>query len=242
VTANGITERLYRTGDQARFLRDGTVQFLGRTDNQIKLRGYRIELEEIEAVLRRHPGVRQACVVAEREGASVRRLLAYCVPAADAGLSESVLREHLQSAVPQYMVPEIFVALDSLPLTPNGKVDREKLPRPDAAARGQARDYVTPNTSQEKLVADIVAEVLRIERVGVTDNLFERGADSLQVFQIASRAAKAGVPITPRLVLTHRTIRAVLGALETTQSAAHKSAPLLKPVQRQKYRAKLETS
>jgi len=136
MTAEGVTERLYRTGDQARFLQDGTLQFLGRTDNQIKLRGYRIELEEIEAVLRRHPSIRQVCVVAERDGGSVKRLLAYCVPAANVTLSESALREHLQSALPQYMLPEAFVVLNSLPLTANGKVDREKLPSQDATRRG----------------------------------------------------------------------------------------------------------
>ncbi|HVT28657.1 MAG TPA: amino acid adenylation domain-containing protein, partial [Lacipirellulaceae bacterium] len=214
VTAEGVTERLYRTGDQVRFLQGGTLQFLGRTDNQIKLRGYRIELEEIEAVLRRHPDIRQVCVVAEREGAGVKRLLAYCVPAANVTLSESALREHLRSALPQYMLPETFVTLDALPLAANGKVDREKLPSPAATRIGRAREYVAPSTPQEKVLADIAADILRIERVGATDNLFELGADSLQIFQIASRAAKATIPITPRLVLTHRTIRAVLGNLK----------------------------
>jgi non-ribosomal peptide synthetase component E (peptide arylation enzyme) len=240
VTAEGVSERLYRTGDQVRFLQDGTLQFLGRTDNQIKLRGYRIELEEIEAVLRRHPGIRQVCVVAEREGAGVKRLLAYCVPVSNVTLSDTALREHLRSALPQYMVPEAFVMLDGLPLAANGKVDRNKLPSPASIRIGRGRDYIAPSTPQEKVLADIAADILRIERVGATDNLFELGADSLQIFQIASRAAKAAIPITPRLVLTHRTIRAVLGNLKTNESAPHRSAPLLKPVERQKYRTKIE--
>jgi acyl-CoA synthetase (AMP-forming)/AMP-acid ligase II len=140
-SAEGVTERLYRTGDQARFLQDGALQFLGRTDNQVKLRGYRIELEEIEAVLRRHADIRQVCVVAEREGANVKRLLAYCVPVANVTLSESALREHLRSALPQYMLPEAFVVLDSLPLTANGKVDRENLPSPDASEGGVVASF-----------------------------------------------------------------------------------------------------
>jgi amino acid adenylation domain-containing protein len=233
--SNGAVERLYRTGDQARFLPDGSVQFLGRTDNQIKLRGYRIELDEIEVVLRRHAGVRQACVVAEREGVSVRRLLAYCVPAENANLDETTLREHLLSILPQYMIPSAFILLNSLPLTPTGKVDKQKLPSPDFP--DQAQDHVAPTTPQEKCLAAIVSEVLRIENVGTTDNLFQLGADSLQVFQITSRAAKQGLPVTPRLVLQHRTIAEVLSAMNASQSQPRAPSTTITRVARQKYRA-----
>jgi amino acid adenylation domain-containing protein len=242
VRPDGVAERIYRTGDQARFLPEGTIQFLGRTDNQVKLRGYRIELDEIEAVLRRHPGVRHACVVAEREGASVKRLVAYCVPAEKVSLSETALHEHLRSALPQYMLPEAIMSLDALPLTPNGKVDRNKLPSPAQTRDGRARECVAPSTPQEKHLAEIVADVLHIERVGVTDNLFELGADSLQVFQIASRAVKTGLAITPRMVLKLRTIRRVLGELATANPSSASPTSVIKPVARQKYRATVEGS
>src|SRR5262249_36056604 len=166
-------QRLYRTGDQARFLPTGAVQFLGRSDNQIKLRGYRIELDEIEAVLRRNPKVRQACVIAERASGAVTRLVAYCVPAGDGRLSEKDINEFLRSNLPDYMVPAVIITLESLPLTTNGKVDRAKLPAPPSVSLVEVGNYAPPSTAQEKMFADIVMEVLRVDRVGVTDNLFQ---------------------------------------------------------------------
>jgi amino acid adenylation domain-containing protein len=232
----GKPQRLYRTGDLARFLPTGAVQFLGRNDNQIKLRGYRIELDEIEAVLRRNPNVRQACVIAERASGAVTRLVAYCVPARDGSLSENDLREFLRSNLPDYMVPAAIVTLESLALTPNGKVDRAKLPSPPSADLMEARNYTPPSTPQEKLFANIVMEVLRIDRVGVTDNLFQLGADSLHIFQMASRAVKAGLQITPRMVLQFRTIKAVLAELNRSEPTATKKPSAILPVAREKYR------
>ena len=233
---NGKPQRLYRTGDLARFLPTGAVQFLGRNDNQIKLRGYRIELDEIEAVLRRNPNVRQACVIAERASGAVTRLVAYCVPARDRSLSESDLREFLRSNLPDYMIPAVLVTLESLPLTPNGKVDRAKLPSPPSADLVEAGNYTPPSTPQEKMFANIVMEVLRVDRVGVTDNLFQLGADSLHIFQIASRAVKAGLQITPRMVLQLRTIKAVLAELNKSEPATTKKPSAILPVAREKYR------
>ena len=238
---NGSSERLYRTGDRVRFLADGNIQFLGRLDNQIKLRGYRIELDEIEAVLRSHAEVRQACVIAERQGASVSRLLAYVVPANEAQFDESALREHLRSQLPQYMMPALIVALDVLPLTANGKVDRARLPSPESSVSTQARNFVPPATAEEKLLADIISEVLDVPRVGTTDNLFELGADSLRMFQITSRANKSGLAITPRLMLQYRTIQAVLVATEKEKSSSPAPAAIRR-VARERYRvaAKVE--
>ena len=234
LTSSGAVERLYRTGDLARFLPSGAVQFLGRNDNQVKLRGYRIELDEIEAVLRRHPTVRQACVIAERAGTAVTRLIAYYVAAEETASTDSAIREHLRSNLPEYMVPNAIVALEVLPLTANGKVDRAKLPAPQTATKSDK--YVVPNTAREKLIADIVKEVLGIERVGLTDNLFQLGADSLHVFQITSRAVKAGLPITPRMVLQFRTIQDVLAELDKSESVVTKPTPTITRVARQKYR------
>jgi amino acid adenylation domain-containing protein len=236
LTPQQKTERLYRTGDLARFLADGTIQFLGRNDNQVKLRGYRIELDEIEAVLRRHPAVRQACVIAERAGAAVTRLIAYYVTAENTTVSDAVIREHLRSNLPEYMVPGAIVALEVLPLTTNGKVDRAKLPVPRAASTSETGKYIVPNTPQEKTLANIVTEVLGIERVGVTDNLFQLGADSLHVFQITSRAVKAGLPVTPRMVLQLRTIQDVLAELSKSEGAATSKPAAIAPVAREKYR------
>jgi amino acid adenylation domain-containing protein len=235
-TPNGKVERLYRTGDQARFLPDGAVQFLGRRDNQVKLRGFRIELDEIEAVMRSHPDVRQACIVADRQGATVSRLIAYCVPAEKGRFDEAGLRTYLRTKLPPYMIPAVIVPMESLPLTANGKVDRSKLPSPEPGSSAQAREYVAPDTSKEKLLADIVSEVLGVKRVGVTDDLFELGADSLRVFQVTSRAVKAGLGITPRQVMQFRAIRAVLSEAEKAQSSSPAPITAIKRVAREKYR------
>ena len=235
-TSEGTTERLYRTGDLARLLTDGTVQFLGRNDNQIKLRGYRIELDEIEAVLRSHPRVRQACVIAEKAGTAVTRIVAYYVVAESTSVSDAEIREHLRSRLPDYMVPGAIVALEVFPLTANGKVDKAKLPAPRSTSAADGGKYIVANTPQEKLLVDIVKEVLGAERVGITDNLFQLGADSLHVFQITSRAAKAGIPVTPRMVLQLRTIQDVLAALSKSEGAATTAPAAIKRVAREKYR------
>jgi amino acid adenylation domain-containing protein len=241
IGADGQVERVYRTGDRVSFLPDGTVQFLGRTDNQIKLRGYRIELGEIEAVLRRCPAVREAYVIAQRDGAVVRRLVAYCVLTEKVSSPEAMLQEYLRSVLPQYMRPEVFVFLDSFPLTPNGKVDRDRLPAPESAQGSRPKERVAPSTPQEELLARIVQEVLQVGDIGVTDSLFELGADSLHIFQIASRAAKAGLAITPRLILTHRTIGNVLKEFAGSEVDRPEPEPsMIKPVARQKYRVRLD--
>lgn len=236
---NGSIERLYRTGDRVRLLADGNIQFLGRADNQIKLRGYRVELDEIEAVMRNHPNVRQGCVVPERQGAVVNRLIAYVVPTSGKGFDETTLREHLRSQLPQYMLPAVIVTLDALPLNPNGKVDRARLPSPEFTIGANARNFVAPTTPQEKLLSEIVAEVLSLPRVGVTDNFFELGADSLRIFQITSRANKAGLVVTPRQMLQHRTIQAVLADADKENASSSALAPIRR-VARERYRVAAE--
>ena len=173
--------RLYRTGDRCRWLADGTVEFLGRMDQQVKVRGFRVELGEIEAALRQDAGVAECAVVAREDVRGDRRLVAYVVGEARA----EALREQLRRSLPEYMVPAAFVVLDRLPLTPNGKLDRKALPAPDLASAEER--YVAPRTPVEEVLAGIWAEVLRLERVGVEESFFELGGHSLLATRVVSR-------------------------------------------------------
>ncbi|HEY7768000.1 amino acid adenylation domain-containing protein, partial [Longimicrobium sp.] len=174
--------RLYRTGDLARWRADGTMEFIGRTDFQVKVRGFRIELGEIEARLAEHADVREAAVMAREDVPEDVRLVAYVVGEVDA----EALREHLSSALPEYMVPAAYVRLDALPLTPNGKLDRKALPAPDGDAFA-SRKYEAPVGTIEVALAEIWAELLRVERVGRRDNFFDQGGHSLLALQVLSR-------------------------------------------------------
>ncbi len=234
--AGNSSARMYKSGDLGRFLNNGDLEYFGRGDDQVKIHGFRIELGEIEAALAQHPSVRQGAVMARKDGPGEKKLVAYVVPVNGSTPEGSHVREFLQSKLPAHMIPYAYVPMASLPLTVNGKVDRSKLPAPDMGATARTREYVAPSTSQEKTLADILAEVLHIERVGVTDNLFELGADSLHVFQITSRAVKAGLQVTPRLLLQQRTIRSVLAEMDRAQVPVRPQAPAIVPVARQKYR------
>jgi hypothetical protein len=173
--------RMYRTGDLARWRADGTMEFVGRTDFQVKVRGFRIELGEIEAGLRSHPAVREAVVLAREDAPGDQRLAAYFVGAADA----DTLRRHLSTALPEYMVPAAYVRLDALPLTPNGKIDRKALPAPEGDAYA-SREYEAPEGKIEVALAELWAELLRVERVGRGDNFFELGGHSLLALRVVS--------------------------------------------------------
>ncbi len=201
--------RLYRTGDRARYRPDGAIEFLGRIDEQLKLRGFRIEPGEIESVLRQHADVRECVVMVREDAPGDVRLVAYIVPHREQGtgdrgqesivsdtaslspitshLSPAELRTFLQERLPDYMVPADFVLLDALPLTPNGKLDRRALPAPDRPVSSEA--FVAPRTSTEAQLAQIWAEVLRLERVGIHDNFFALGGHSLLATQIVSRVS-----------------------------------------------------
>ena len=200
--------RLYRTGDRARYRANGEIVFLGRADQQVKVRGYRVELEEIEAALRQHAAVHEAVVVAREEGAGDVRLVAYVVQGSGVrgqGSEDSAheilisdprsltpdLRGFLQVRLPGFMVPSAFVVLDALPLTPNGKVDRKALPAPETALLGQDGGFVAPRTPFEEILAAIWADVLGLERVGARDNFFEVGGHSLLAAQIVARAGES---------------------------------------------------
>jgi acyl-coenzyme A synthetase/AMP-(fatty) acid ligase/acyl carrier protein len=179
--------RLYKTGDLARFLTNGQVEYLGRTDQQIKIRGFRIELGEVEAVLSQHPAI-QHCVVAAREDKpGDKRLVAYWVAAEAEVPTSNELRQFLQQTLPDYMIPVAFIQLATLPLTPNGKVDRRALPQPDLSALHSSSNYIAPRTPLEQQLADIWAEVLQLEQVGIHDNFFELGGHSLLATQVVTR-------------------------------------------------------
>ncbi|HKV13155.1 MAG TPA: amino acid adenylation domain-containing protein [Thermoanaerobaculia bacterium] len=187
-------ERLYRTGDLARRLPGGELELLGRIDHQVKVRGFRIELGEVEETLRRHPAVADAAVAA-RDDLSDRRLVAYVTarPGAPAP-SPGALRAALREALPDSMVPSVFVLLDSLPRTPNGKVDHRALPAPEAARPTLERTFVAPRNAVEEVLAGIWAEVLGLDRVGVDDDFFELGGHSLLATQVVSRIAETLAP------------------------------------------------
>src|SRR5262249_49967002 len=161
--------RVYRTGDRARYLADGHLEFLGRIDHQVKIRGFRIELGEIETVLSQHPAVREAVVLVRGDEAAGRRLVAYLVGDGQGSASIRELRGYLGERVPEYMIPAAFVVLDALPLTPNGKIDRRALPAPEREHREFERGYVAARTAEEEIVAGIWMQVMGLDRVGVID-------------------------------------------------------------------------
>ncbi|WP_309094583.1 condensation domain-containing protein [Streptomyces sp.] len=196
--------RLYRTGDLARLRPDGTVEFLGRADQQVKIRGFRVEPGEVEAVARALPGVRRAAVVARQDGTAPRRLVAYVEPEPDGDdvPDPAALRHALAERLPAPCVPAAVVVLPALPHTPSGKLDRRALPAPDFT---RASTFDPPRTEPEKVLCALFAEILGIERVGVHDDFFTLGGDSVVSVRLADRARRAGLALSPRDVFTHRT-------------------------------------
>ena len=180
--------RFYRTGDRARYLPDGNIEFLGRVDNQIKIRGHRVELEEVESALNQHPAVKESVVVLrERDLPGDKHLVGYFVPSQDSSPSVIDLRGFLRQKVPEYMMPAIFIAIDALPLSPNGKIDRSKLPPPGDSRPNLENAFVEPRAEIEELVAQVWREVLKLEKIGVHDNFFELGGHSLLATRVIAR-------------------------------------------------------
>ncbi|HEU0077931.1 MAG TPA: AMP-binding protein, partial [Longimicrobiaceae bacterium] len=208
--------RAYRSGDRARWLPSGELEFLGRVDAQVKVRGFRIEPGEVEAALERHPAVREAAVVVREDAAGERRLVAYV--AADGEAADAAeLREHLRGRLPEYMVPSAVVVLDALPLTPTGKVDRRALPAPE----GSGEEFVAPRTPAEAALAGIWAEVLGAERVGVHDDFFALGGHSLLATRVATRVQEAfGVDIPLRAIFEAPTVAGLAERVEAAAPAA----------------------
>jgi amino acid adenylation domain-containing protein len=213
--------RMYRTGDFARWLPDGGAQFLGRIDEQAKIRGYRVELGEIRAHLTAQPEVDDAAVIVRNAATSSARIAGYVVldraVAAAPPLGE--LRRRLAERLPAHLVPDVLVSLPELPLTPNGKLDRDALPEPRIGTDG-ATPYLPPETDTERLLADVIADVLDLPRVGRADNFFELGCHSLHAMDIAARSRKGGIEVTAQQVLKCQTV-AELARHATAGPATH---------------------
>jgi acyl carrier protein len=216
--------RLYRTGDLARHLPDGDIEYLGRLDHQVKIRGYRVELGEIEAVVSRHPAIREAVVLA-RDAGGEQSLVAYLVCHGQANPTVTELRVFLQSLLPDYMVPSSYVFLDSLPLTTNGKVDRKALPKPDTIRPNLEETFVAPTGAVESALAEIWAEVLGLERVGVHDNFFDLGGHSLLLMQLHGKInEKFQTDISLVELFEHSTVYAQAKRLSNQGSATAETA------------------
>lgn len=198
--------RLYRTGDLGRFLPSGEIEFLGREDFQVKVQGYRIELGEIESALMQHPDLRSAVAVVHGEPRGAKQLVAFVVPQTAHDVPQD-LRDFLGTTLPRYMVPDVYVEIDALPLTANGKVDRRALVVPEQVAEESAAPYEAPRTPVEEVVAEVWASMLGIERVGVHDNFFALGGDSLMAMRAVVHLRKAlGTELPIRVLFDSQTL------------------------------------
>ena len=198
--------RLYRTGDLAKFPTKDTLEFIGRRDHQVKIRGFRIELEEVAGALRQHPNTRDCAVVLREDTPGRKQLIAYVVPRQQPATTSSDLREFLAQNLPDYMIPAVFMTLDALLLTPNGKIDLAALPAP---TRSDDNIYAGPLTRIERDLGEIWASVLGLDRVGIHDNYFELGGDSIRSIQIRAKAQRLGIEFTVQDLFQQQTIQAL---------------------------------
>jgi amino acid adenylation domain-containing protein len=198
--------RLYRTGDLARYRQDGVIEFIGRRDYQVKVRGFRIELEEIEAVLAQHPSVQQVVVAAHEDSPGEKQLVAYVVASKDESLSSGEMRAYLKERLPAYMIPAHLMRLETLPLTPNGKVDRRALPPPTVATAAIEDAFVAPSTPAELVLAEAWKQVLGLEQVGINDNFFDLGGDSIRSIQLRAVVQMLGYDFSIQQLFQQQTI------------------------------------
>jgi len=220
--------RMYRTGDVARHRGDGELEYLGRVDEQVKVRGYRVEPGEIEAALRKHSAIRDSVVVAREDASGARRLIAYSTLRCESAPAVSELRQFLGETLPDYMLPVAFVFVDALPLTPNGKVDRRALPEPDQAMRRAGASFTPPRTVEEEILAGIWSRVLGVGQVGIDDNYFALGGDSIRSLQVVAQSQSQGLRFTIAALFKHQTIRELARALrefEIEAATPVKTAP-----------------
>ena len=231
--------RLYRSGDVARYRADGAVEFIGRRDAQVKVRGCRIELGEVESLLREHPGVQDVVALCRDDARGDKRVVAYVVARDGAELAAGDLRHHLQQRAPDYLVPSAFVSLAELPLTPNGKIDRAALPSPERANLEAAAPFVPPATPVEQAIADIYASVLRLDRVGSQESFFELGGHSLLATQIMARVRERfRVDVPLRGLFLNPTVAGLAAAVtEVLKDGAEARAPAIGRVAREQHRA-----
>jgi amino acid adenylation domain-containing protein len=213
--------RLYRSGDLGRYRLGGIIEYLGRSDQQVKVRGYRIELEEIQLILNQYPGIREVVVVNVKSEDESEMLVAYIVPegegSADLPATVSELRSFMESKLPEFMVPNMYVPLESLPLTPNGKVDRSALPAPDRDEMQAGLTYSAPRTLEEEVLVAIWSNVLGLEKVGIDDSYFLLGGDSIRAIQVVGQAAARGLEFSLEDLFRHRTIRQLARAIRASR-------------------------
>jgi acyl carrier protein len=202
--------RLYRTGDRVRSLPDGNIEFLGRADEQVKIRGIRIELGEIEAVLGQHTGVTEVAVVVQERAPGDKRLVAYVVAPGEPSPTDSELREFLRGKLPEHMVPAVYVPLEALPLTANGKLDRRALPEPEGVRLKPTSTFVAPRSELEQALSVLWRELLRVEEIGLNDSFFDLGGNSLLIVQMHERMrGELGVDIPLTELFEYPTIGAL---------------------------------
>ncbi|BDH71568.1 hypothetical protein MTP06_50170 [Streptomyces sp. PLM4] len=213
-----VGTRMYRSGDLARWLPDGTLEHLGRADDQVKVRGYRIELGEIETALTTHPHIHETLVTTHHDHDGHRRLLAYLVT--DTPLTPAQLRTHLAATLPDHMIPALYIPLDRLPLTPSGKVDRRALPQPDTQTEPtNTTEHTPPRTPTEHLLATTWATVLGTEEIGIHDNFFDLGGDSILSIQVVSHVRRElGARLSPRLLFAHPTVAELAVAVDAADA------------------------
>jgi amino acid adenylation domain-containing protein len=221
LTQERFVDGCYKTGDLVRLLPDGNLECLGRNDFQVKLRGFRIELQEIEDALTQHPSVRQAACLVRELKPSDPRLLGYVVTHPGRAVSDAELRAHLKKTLPDYMVPQTLVRLERMPLSVSGKIDRKALPSPELAAVAVADDFVPPRSQSERLLARLWQEVLGVGRVGATDDFFALGGHSLLASQLIARLRKElGVELSFRKIFEAPTLERLADLVDATQGQA----------------------
>ncbi len=217
-------DRLYKTGDLARYQSDGAIEFLGRLDHQIKLRGFRIELGEIESVLGHYPGINEVVVTVREDQSGNKRLVTYLTHSQEEPPNVNAIRLFLKEKLPEYMVPSAFVFLDKFPLTPNGKIDRKALPAPDQTRTEIEQAYVAPCSPVQEMLAAIWREVLNVDRIGIHDNFFDLGGHSLLVIVVCTKVeAKIGKPVPVELIFEFPTVVSLANALEKYVNIASKN-------------------
>jgi tyrocidine synthetase-3 len=235
-------ERMYKTGDLARWLPDGNIEYLGRIDSQVKIRGFRIELGEIEAVLSKHPSVKEAVVVARNIKGELnnRRLVAYLTAEGEEKPTDELLRSFLKSKLPDYMIPSFFITIEDIPLTQNGKINIKGLPEPNSESFNTEQNYVPPSTPTERILVDIWTKILNVDKIGIHNNFFNLGGDSILSIQLVSRAKEKGLNLSVQQVFLDPTISGLAAQLDAEKSeVAHKEKIQAFGLLSEKDRAKL---
>jgi amino acid adenylation domain-containing protein len=235
--------RMYRTGDLARYLADGNIEFLGRTDHQIKIRGFRVELGEIEVVLGQHEDVDQAIVVAHKQPSGENQLVAYAVPKAQHAADKNEIRKFLKERLPAYMVPSFILVLPAFPLSTNGKVDRNALPLPETGSQEREAAFVGPRDAREQQLAQVWSEILRVDPISIHDNFFDLGGHSLLIMQVLSRLRERfGMQVTVREVFERPTIAEIAELLNSNgHSSSGNAEDAIIPLSRDAVRARRST-